>query len=240
MAVEGYVSYAFYAAAAAASMIFYVISQSVIFRYLVKILAKEALTVFRLALILFSVSFFLALTSPVLGAHDIFILVFALFLLSFLSVLLGARHLLEEFFTGVFASRAYDLKVGEYVEIEGVRGYIVALDEASIVVKDPRRGLVYVPYTKIVRSPFSRIPLEEGHRMRVEISVPRSADLEGLGREILSRAAELGVEEPEIHIDSVEPSAVKISFQGIVKDPRREDEVRREILLKALSALGSS
>jgi hypothetical protein len=39
-----------------------------------------------------------------------------------LVVILNARHILEEYLTGIFASKTFDLRAGDYIEIGDIRG----------------------------------------------------------------------------------------------------------------------
>lgn len=232
--------YITYIVAAAASMLLYIVSSMTLFRYLARVVGREMLIVVRITMILLSISLFLAFTSYLYGAHEIFVLIFTLFIVSFLVVVMGARHVLEEYMTGIFASRAYDLRVGDYIEVDDIKGYITALDDTSIIVKDSRRGLVHIPYTMITHRPFKRIKPEEGYEIRVRISLPHVDDIEKILDDAQRIAKELGLDEARADIESIKSSSITLVIRGLVRDPRREDEIKHTILDRLYRALRSS
>lgn len=233
-------AYASYIIAVAASILLYIISSVTLFRHLARVLGREMLIVLRIAIILLSISLFLAFTSYLYGAHEIFVLIFTLFIASFVVVVMGARHVLEEYMTGIFASRAYDLRVGDYIEVGGIKGYITALDDTTIIVKDSRRGLIHIPYTIIAHTPFKRVKPEEGYEIRIPVFLPHGADIEKILDNAQKIARELGLEDARADIRSIKSSGVTILVRGLTRDPRREDEIRYAILERLYRALSPS
>lgn len=222
--------YVTYIVAASASIILYIISSVTLFKHIARVLGREMLIVLRIAMILLSISLFLAFISYLYGVHEIFVLIFTLFIVSFLVVIMGARHVLEEYMTGIFASRAYDLRVGDYIEIGGIRGYITALDDTSIIVKDSRKGLVHIPYTMITHTPFKRIKPEEGYEIRIPVFLPHGIDIERILENAQRIARELGLDEARADIESIRSTGITLLVRGVARDPRREDEIRYTIL----------
>lgn len=218
--------YLVYVVAAVLSIALYIVSSIFLFRHIIRVLEKEMLIVARIAMGLLSISLFLAFIASLHGAHEIFVLVFSLFIISFLAVIVGARHILEEYMTGVFASKAYDLRAGDYIEIRDIKGYIAALDDTSLVIRDPKKGLVYIPYTMLAHTPFKRIKVEEGYEMRVILTIPLNVDLQNIRARIEDIARELGVENPHVDIDSIGSRSLRLIVRGSIRDPRREDEIR--------------
>lgn len=223
-------SYLAYVVAALLAIILYLVSNTVLFRHIMRILEREILIVARIATALLSISLFLAVIASLHGVHEIFVLVFSLFLISFLAVIIGARHVLEEYMTGLIASKTYDLRPGDYIEVRDIRGYIAALDEASIVVRDSRRGLVYIPYTLLVHMPFKRVKSEEMCEVRITFTVPINTDLESVKSGVEKIASELGVESPRVDIDEIGLHSMRLVLRGYIRDPRREEEVRLAIM----------
>lgn len=222
--------YLVYIVAAILSIALYIVSSIFIFRHIIRVLEKEMLIVARIAMGLLSISLFLAFIASLHGVHEIFILVFSLFIISFLAVIVGARHVLEEYMTGVFASKAYDLRAGDYIEIRDIRGYVAALDDTSIIIRDPKKGLVYIPYTMLAHTPFKRVKIEEGYEMRVILTIPLYIDLQNVRTRIEDIVRGLGVENPRVDIDSIGSRGLRLVVRGSIRDPRRGEEIRLALL----------
>ncbi|MEM2204583.1 MAG: mechanosensitive ion channel family protein [Sulfolobales archaeon] len=234
MDVQVYITYI---VATAASIMLYVISSVTLFKQLARVLGKEMLIVLRIAMILLSISVFLAFTSYLYGAHEIFVLIFTLFIISFLVIVMGARHVLEEYVTGIFASKAYDLRVGDYIEVGSIKGYITALDDTSIIIKDSRKGLIHIPYTMLTHTPFKRVKPEEGYEIRIQVFLPHEVDVDRILEDARKIARELGLDDVKADIESIEKSGVVILVRGLIRDPRREDEIKYSILDKLYKSL---
>jgi len=234
MAVEEYLVYI---VAGIASVLIYMFSNILLFKNLIRVLGKEFLVILRISIALLSISLFLAVTAYIHGVHEIFVLIFTLFIITFLVVVIGARHLLEEYMTGIFASKAFDLKVGDYIEIGDIRGYITALDDTNVIIRDTRRGIVYVPYTMFAHTPFKRAKIDEEYEVRVAASIDHFIDLEEVRRKLNEVAKEIGLVGVRLDVEAIGPSGVTLSIKGIIRDPRREDEVRHAVLNKLYSML---
>lgn len=191
---------------------------------------RRLLLVLEFLFMLLAISIFLAVVSHIYGFPLIFVLSLSIFLVGALALLLGARHVLEEYFTGLIAIRAFDLKVGDYVEFDHIKGHIVAIEDTAIVIRDSQRDLVYIPYTKLVHSTFKRFRVEEGHEVRVHILIPHGVGLKKVKEEILKLAETLGLENVRVDIGSMRSDGVVLAIRGIIRDPRREEEIKYAIL----------
>ncbi|MEM1611565.1 MAG: mechanosensitive ion channel [Sulfolobales archaeon] len=237
MAVLALEEYIIYIIAGIASIFLYVFSNLLLFRHVIRILGKEFLIIARISIALLSISLFLAFTAFIHGAHEIFVLIFSLFVISFLVIIIGARHVLEEYITGIFASKTFDLRVGDYIEIGDIKGYIAALDDTNVIIRDIRRGLIYVPYTMFAHTPFKRAKVEEGYDIRITITLNRHIDLEEIRKELNRIAADLGLSNIRLDIEAIEASEITLSIRGSIKDPRKQEEIRYTILDRLYSLL---
>lgn len=225
-------------AAVAAALSIYSVGRWAMYRLFGRILQRELLTVLEFAMALLALTVFTAASPPALGLHNMYYLLLALFLVTTSVLVLGARHLLEEFLTGTFALRAFNLHVGDYIEVEHVKGYITQVEEAYIVVRDPKKELIHIPYTYLIHRPFRKIRAEEGHEVRIPLFLPYGHDLRRVRDVIQSVAVEYGLENLRVDVDSVEPRGAVLVVRGIMRDPRREDEARYAILDKVYSEVG--
>ena len=217
-------------AAALAAILVYLAVRRLVLRVLAAFMDRRLVLLLELLFILLALSLFLAVISSIYGLSTIFIVTLAVFLAILVAVLVGTRHVIEEYLTGLVAVKAYDLKVGDYIEFNTIRGHIVALDDMAIVVRDSHRDLVYIPYTRLVHGVFKRFRVEEGHEVRVHILVPHGVGLKRVKEEIVRIAESLGLENVRVDIGSVRSDGVILVARGIIRDPRREEEVRYAIL----------
>jgi len=215
------------------AIILYIFGKRALFKYFKRILGKELLRAFELTMALLALTLFIAVLNFALNVYAVFALFLALFLTSLLALILGSRHVLEEYLTGNFATKTYGLRVGDYVELDKVRGYIVSVDETSIVIRDPQRDLVYIPYTALVHNPFKKVRIEEGHEIRLPIFVPYGVDLKKMREELANIANSYGVENFRVDVESIGAHGVTLVARGVLRDPRREDDLKYELLDRA-------
>ncbi|AFA38772.1 Small-conductance mechanosensitive channel [Pyrobaculum oguniense TE7] len=195
-----------------------------------KILNIEQRYLIEFLALLFSISLLFAIVSPQVQLHYLFYFIFALFILSVGVILVGTRKILEEYLTGLFITRVMDLHVGDYVEFNKMKGYITALEDTYVVLRDPRREYVYIPYTYFLRTPFRRIKAPEGHEVRVRLFIPHRQDLRKV-RDIVGQVAEdYGLEKFNLDVEKIGVKGVVLVVRGVLKDPRQEDELKYAIL----------
>ena len=195
---------------------------------------------FRLLELVFAIlaaSLFLAVASHAYGFPLLALVALSVFTIGSLVLLVGFRHVIEEYFTGLVLVKAYGLRAGDYVEFENTRGYIVALGDTALVVRNPHRDLVYIPYTRLARSHFKRLAAGEGHEIRVHVHAPHGPSLARIREEAARIAGSLGVENVRVDVESIGGDGVLLAIRGVVRDPRREEEVRYAILDHVYSAI---
>ncbi|WP_245521944.1 mechanosensitive ion channel domain-containing protein [Pyrobaculum neutrophilum] len=186
---------------------------------------------------LFSFSLFLAIVSPVAQLHFLFYLVFAVFVIAMGVLALGTRRILEQFLTGLFVARVVDLHVGDYIELGDMRGYVTALEDAYIVLKDPRREYIYIPYTVLLQSPFRRVRSPEGHEVRIRLFIPHGRDLRRIREVVSETARDFGLDKLSVDVERIGIRGVLLAVRGLLRDPRQEDELRYAILDRVYAEL---
>jgi small-conductance mechanosensitive channel len=213
----------------AAVMVFLMAMYSVK-RFFSKALTKKQMYLVEFLALLFSISLFLAVASPATQMHNLFFLVLAVFVIAMGVLMLGTWRVLEQYLTGLFVTRVLDLHVGDYVELDNMRGYITALEDTYVVVRDPRREYVYIPYTVLLRRPFRRVKAPEGHEVRVRLFVPRWQELRRVKDVVGQVAKEYGLERLSVDVEKIGVRGVVIVVRGVLKDPRQEDELKYAVL----------
>ncbi|MCX8135764.1 mechanosensitive ion channel domain-containing protein [Pyrobaculum aerophilum] len=195
-----------------------------------KVVNREQVYLMEIIALLFSLSLFFAIVSPQAQLHHLFYLIFAIFIVSTGIILLGTWRILQEYLTGLFITRVLDLHVGDYLEFDHMRGYITALEDAFIVLRDPRREYVYIPYTSLLQFPFRRVKTPEGHEVRIRLYIPRGHDLKKVRDIVATVAREYGLEKLNVDVERIGLRGVLLVVRGVLKDPRQEDEVKYAIL----------
>ncbi|MEM1597907.1 MAG: mechanosensitive ion channel [Pyrobaculum sp.] len=206
-------------------------------RFFEKVLNREQVLLIRFLLILFGLSLFLAIVSPAAQMHYLFYLLLALFVTAMGVLVLGTRRMLEQYLTGLFVTRVLDLHVGDYIELGQMRGYVTALEEAFVVIKDPRREYVYIPYTILLQMPFRRVKSPEGHEVRIRLFVPFTHDVKKVRAVVGEVAKEYGLEKMSVDVEKIGARGVVFVVRGVLKDPRQEDELRYSILDRVYAEL---
>ncbi|MEZ0320009.1 MAG: mechanosensitive ion channel family protein [Pyrobaculum sp.] len=206
-------------------------------RFFEKVLNKEQVLLVRLLLILFGLSLFLAVVSPVVQMHYLFYLLLVLFVTAMGVLVLGTRRILEQYLTGLFVTKVLDLHVGDYIEVGQMRGYITALEEAFVVIKDPRREYVYIPYTTLLQTPFRRVKSPEGHEVRIKLFVPFTLDVKKVRGMVEEVAKEYGLEKMSVDVEKIGARGAVFVVRGVLKDPRQEDELKYSILDRVYAEL---
>jgi len=202
-----------------------------------RVLDSEQLLLLRLLAALFSLSLIFAIVSPVAQIHHLFYLLLVILVFSLGSFILGTRRILEQYLTGLFVARVLDLHVGDYIELGDLRGYITALEDAYLVVRDPRREYVYIPYTVLLQNPFRRIKSPEGHEVRIRLFVPSGQDVKRIRSLIEEVAREFGVERLSVDVEKIGARGVTLVVRGVLRDPRQEDELKYAVLDKVYASM---
>jgi len=202
-----------------------------------KVLNSEQLLPLRLLAALFSLSLVFAIVTSVAQIHHLFYLLLVILVVSLGSFILGIRRILEQYLTGLFVARVLDLHVGDYIELGDLRGYITALEDTYLVVRDPRREYIYIPYTVLLQSPFRRIKAPEGHEVRIRLFVPPGQDMKKIRSLIEEVAREFGVEMLNVDVEKIGARGVTLVVRGVLRDPRQVDELKYAVLDKVYTSM---
>ncbi|AEA13353.1 potassium transport membrane protein [Thermoproteus uzoniensis 768-20] len=202
-------------------------------------LGIEPTPLFGAVSILLAAVIFLGVETLAYNVYALFLLMVLFLAFALAGLLIALRHMIEEYFTGIVVSRVHGIHIGDYVQVGKTAGYVVAMRPTALVVRDFRRNLVHIPYTKLIHEPFNLVKIEEGHEIRVYMYMPYKIDVNKLRAELGAVASEYGVENFRIDVDHIGYRGVVLAARGILRDPRREEEVRYALLDKAYSLLAS-
>ncbi|MEZ0248043.1 MAG: mechanosensitive ion channel domain-containing protein [Thermoproteus sp.] len=209
------------------------------FSQLMEKLGVEVTAVFNAISVLLAVVIFLAVASFAYNVYALFLLMTTFLVLALVGLLIALRHLIEEYSAGVFISRVHGIHIGDYLQVGKTAGYIVAMRPTSLVIRDFKRNLVHIPYTKLIHESFHLVRVEEGHEIRVHMYMPYGSDVNRLRVELGHVASEFGVENFKIDVDHIGYRGVVLTARGILRDPRREEEVRYALLDRAYAFLAT-
>jgi small-conductance mechanosensitive channel len=227
-------------AAVAVAGLAYWAARRLAYRLLSGVVDRRLLRLLEPVFAILATSLFLAVTAHVYGFPLLALVALTVLAMGSSALLVGFRHVIEEYFTGLVLVKAYGLRVGDYVEFDDARGYIVALGGTALVVRNPHRDLVYVPYTRLARSGFKRLTAGEGHEIRVHVHAPHGPGLARIREEASRIAGSLGVENVRVDVESIGEDGVLLAIRGVIRDPRREEEIRYAILDHVYSTINPS
>lgn len=199
----------------------------------------EAPVLFNGIAVLLAVVIFLGVMTLSFNVYAIFILMVMFLAFALAGVLIALRHVIEEYFAGIFISRIHGIRIGDFLQSGKVAGYVVAMRPTALVIRDIRRNLVHVPYTILIHEPFNLIKVEEGHEIRVYLYIPHGVDLSKLRAALGAVASEFGVENFRIDVEDIKYKGIVLVARGILRDPRREEELRYALLDRAYAFLAS-
>ncbi|WP_143701255.1 mechanosensitive ion channel domain-containing protein [Vulcanisaeta thermophila] len=189
---------------------------------------ENAKFIFRIILIV-------AILAAIAYVYGQYLLVAALLVIFGVIIIVGARPIIEEYFTGKLIKlvREYSFNVGDHVEVAGIKGYVLRETPLGIVVRSSRNEIVYVPYTLVMKGIVRVASLSEGVEIRIPFKVPRNeVSINELRDELTKYMEDLGVEEPRVDIASIEERYIELIARGSYKDLRTMDDVRYSILNK--------
>ncbi|ABL88059.1 potassium transport membrane protein, conjectural [Pyrobaculum islandicum DSM 4184] len=207
-------------------------------RLFLKVISSEQFYLVKFLIVLFSISLFLAIVSPMTQLHYLFYLVLVVFIVAMGVLTLGTRRILEQYLTGLFIAKVLDLHIGDYIELDNIRGYITALEDVYIVLRDPRREYVYIPYTVLLQTPFRRVKAPEGHEVRIRLFIPRRQELKRVRELVNEVAKEYGLERLSVDVEKIGVKGIVLVVRGLLRDPRQEDELKYAILDRVYTELG--
>lgn len=203
-------------------------------------LEVEVPALFNGVAVLLAVVIFLGIATLIFNVYALFLLTVMFLAFALIGVLIALRHVIEEYFAGIFVSKIHGIRIGDFLQTGKVTGYVVAMRPTALVIRDLRRNLVHVPYTRLIHEPFNLIRVEEGHEVRVYLYMPHGVNIDRLRSELGAVASEYGVENFRIDVEDIRYRGVVLVARGILRDPRREKEVRYALLDRAYSLLTTS
>ena len=157
-----------------------------------------------------------------------------LLVLTVIISLIGLRPIIEEYFTGQVMRfiDEYRIGLGDYVEINGIKGYVVKMTCLGIVVRNSRNELAHIPYTKLVKRVIKRIPAKEGVELQVKFKVPKETNIDLLKVKLTDYMMQLGVENAKVEVLSLDIDSTELIARGVFRDLRLIDDVKYKVLDK--------
>lgn len=107
-----------------------------------------------------------------------------------LAVGLALQDTLSNTFSGVILSFLPKLQIGDWVETNGVAGFVTDINLRCVVIKPSDNNLVMIPNTKIIQEPFTNFSVLKRSRIMISCGVGYESDLElveNLVKEIIAK-----------------------------------------------------
>ena len=151
----------------------------------------------------------------------------------------GAQSLVKDFITGMFIIIENQYRVGDYVEIQNVKGTVKAVTMRTTVVQDADGSIFHIPNGSIIVTGNHTMG---NNKVSVEISASTETDIELL-QKIINKTGIAQAKLPEFKDLILEPmqfSRVKEIIGGVVKiriSGKVKSGMQNEIKSKFLTAL---
>jgi small conductance mechanosensitive channel len=142
----------------------------------------------------------------------------------------GAQSLVKDFITGMFIIAENQYRVGDYVEIQNVRGTVKAVTMRTTVVVDADGSVFHIPNGSIIVTGNHTM---SNNKVSIEISASTETDIELL-RKIIDKTGVTQSKTPEMEDVIIEPlhfkrikeisgSSVNVRILGKVKSGKQND-----------------
>jgi len=142
----------------------------------------------------------------------------------------GAQSLVKDFITGMFIIAENQYRVGDYVEIQNVRGTVKAVTMRTTVVEDIDGSIFHIPNGSIIVTGNHTM---SNNKVSIEISASTETDIELL-RKIIDKTGVAQSKSPDMEDVIIEPlrfkrineisgGSVKVRILGKVKSGKQNN-----------------
>ena len=151
----------------------------------------------------------------------------------------GAQSLVKDFITGMFIIIENQYRVGDYVEIQNIKGTVKAVTMRTTVIQDSDGSIFHIPNGSIIVTGNHTMG---NNKVSVEISASTETDIEHL-QKLINKTGLIQAKKTEYKDEVIEPlqfSRVKEITGGVVKirvSGKVKSGMQNEIRSKFLTAL---
>lgn len=154
-----------------------------------------------------------------------------------LAVGLAVQGVLNNTFSGVILSFLPKLKIGDWVETDGLEGTIAEISLRSVQILRPDNNLVMVPNSQILENPFTNYSLTTRVRISLNCGVAYNSDLDQVMNLTKKRFAEVfpqkKKEEIEFFYEEFADSSINfmVRFWGDARDKKEALNLKHKAVL---------
>ena len=154
-----------------------------------------------------------------------------------LAVGLAIQGVLNNTFSGVILSFLPKLKIGDWVETDGLEGTVAEISLRSVQILRPDNNLVMVPNSQILESPFTNFSLTTRTRVTIDCGVSYDSDLNEVMTLTKQRIGEIfpqsSDEEIEFFYEEFGESSINfiVRFWGNALNKKEELELKHRAIL---------
>lgn len=95
-----------------------------------------------------------------------------------LAIGLALQGTLNNTFSGVILSFLPELQIGDWIETNGIAGFVTEINLRSIVIRESDNNLVVIPNSKIIEEPFKNFTRTSRSRVMLDCGVAYNSNLE--------------------------------------------------------------
>jgi small conductance mechanosensitive channel len=155
-----------------------------------------------------------------------------------LAVGLAIQGALNNTFSGVILSFLPNLKIGDWVETDGLEGTISEISLRSVQILKPDNNLVMVPNSQILENPFTNFSLTTRTRVTIKCGVSYDSDLKKVMQLAVSRIESVfpqsAEEEVEFFYQEFADSAINfiLRFWGDALNKKQELQLKHRAIIE--------
>lgn len=144
-----------------------------------------------------------------------------------LAIGLALQGTLNNTFSGVILSFIPELQIGDWIETNGVAGFVTDITLRSVIIKEADNNYVVIPNGKLVEEPFKNYSLTPRSRVMLDCGVAYDSDLELVQDLTKKTMADLfpqnGIEEVEFMYNEFADSSINFVVRFWVDVAKRKD-----------------
>lgn len=159
------------------------------------------------------------------------------------SVGFAAKDIISNFMSGIFIISDKNIKVGDTLKIDNIKGEITKISFRTTIIKDDNGVIITIPNSKLTTTPYLKYRKTEQKKISLNIILPQKIDIEKFKKNILSRINNYPwtLKTPEPNICSIEftDNGPKLEINFWIKDSTKKDQYKllitndvRELLIE--------
>jgi small-conductance mechanosensitive channel len=149
----------------------------------------------------------------------------------------AARPTLGNFISGLMLAFTQPLRIGDEVEVDGVRGRVTEIGRSYSTIVTGEGGRLFVPNERLSTNTIRNLSVgAEGHVSRIRVPVPMTADVQSvlpfIAEEARSFREATAVREPVVSLLELGESSAVVALDVWARDPRDVERLASDLRVR--------